>query len=174
MKIFRIAVAALILLAGVACSNEKKVGSEIDLKTLSEKSQVLGKVPKSTGAANGGFLGQTNNDDAAKKKAQDQAAANQAEQNAKAEQQKKDAAVKVAITQSGYDPYVIRVYVGGVVIFTNNFNKPASVTADRGEFDSGPIAPGASWQYQPKTAGEFNFHDMNRVFVIGKLQVLPK
>ena len=57
---------------------------------------------------------------------------------------------------------------------TNRSKGPASVTADRGEFDSGLIAPGDTWTYEAKTAGKFNFHDQKRPYVVGSLEVIAR
>ena len=153
--------------------HEKKVGSAIDVEKLAEKNQALGGLDKTKDTEDaGGFVGQQ------EQKAQDQARQQQqsaaAEQQAQIQEQKEKSAVAFAITASGYDPYVIRVFVGGVVSVTNRSTKTATVTADRGEFDSGPLAPGDAWTYEPKTPGKFNFHDEERPFVVGTLEVLAQ
>lgn len=170
----RVTVAAAIVFSVVSCSNEKKVGSGLDIEELAEKNQALGQIEKKKQDA-GGFVGDAEKkQEEAQQQQQQQAADNAAQQQAAVEEQKKEAAVNVSITSSGYDPYVIRVFTGGVLRVTNNFTKPATVTADRGEFDSGPIAPGDTWSFEPKTAGKFNFHDENRPFVVGTLEVIAQ
>jgi len=169
MRWFRVALAVLALSGVVACSSEKKVGSAIDLEKLAEKNQALGKIDAKK-EAEGGFVGTA--EQKQEQQAQANQTANQASQNAAIEKQKKAAAISFAITSSGYDPYVIRVFVGGRVSVTNRDVQARSVTADRGEFDSGPLAPGDTWSYEPKVPGTFNFHDSTRPFVVGKLEVL--
>lgn len=169
-KALRLLVAAAVVCSVVACSNEKKVGTAIDVDELAEKNQALGQLEKKK--QKGGFVGEA-------EKQQQEAAQQQAQQDTSAQQeqvaqQKEAAAVNVTITASGYDPYVIRVFTGGVLRVTNRFTRAATVTADRGEFDSGPIAPGATWTYEPKTPGKFNFHDENRPFVVGSLEVIAQ
>lgn len=172
-KTLRVAVAAAIVFSVVACSSDKKVGSGLDIEELAEKNQALGQIEKKKEDA-GGFVGDAEKKQEEAQQQQQQQQANNAAQEAAVEAQKKEAAVSVSITSSGYDPYVIRVFTGGVMRVTNNFTKPATMTADRGEFDSGPIAPGDTWTYEPKTAGTFNFHDENRPFVVGKLEVIAQ
>ncbi len=174
MKWQRLAVAMLVAVSLAACSSEKKVGSAIDIEQLEEKNQALGGAALDKKKTTGGFVGDTEKKAQEQAQAQAQAAANQASQNAAAQAQKEKSAVAFVITGSGYDPYVIRVFVGGVITVTNRFTKPASVTADRGEFDSGPIAPGDSWTYEPKTPGKFNFHDEGRPYVVGSLEVIAR
>jgi plastocyanin len=164
----------LVAVSLAGCSSEKKVGSAIDVEKLAEKNQALGGAALDKKKTSGGFVGDTEKKAQQEQQAQAQAAANQASQNAAAQEQKERAAVAVSITASGYDPYVIRVFSGGVVTVTNRFTKAASVTADRGEFDSGPIAPGDTWSYEPKTPGKFNFHDSGRPYVVGSLEVIAQ
>jgi plastocyanin len=174
MKWQRVAALSIVAVAFVACSNEKRVGSAIDVEKLAEKNQALGgaKVEKSEGG--GGFIGDTEKEVAEEKAQQQAVAANQAAQDAAAKEQEQKSAVAFAITDSGYDPYVIRVFVGGVISVTNRSQKAASVTADQGEFDSGMIAPGDTWTYKPAKAGKFNFHDEARPYVVGTLEVLAR
>jgi plastocyanin len=172
MRWQRLGAALLLAISLAGCSSEKKVGSAIDVEKLAEKNQALGgaKLEKSKGG--GGFVGDT--EKKAEQQQQQQQQADQASQDAAVKEQKERSAVVFSITSSGYDPYVIRVFAGGVVTVTNRFTKPASVTADRGEFDSGPIAPGDSWTYEPTTPGKYNFHDSSRPFVVGSLEVLAR
>lgn len=168
-----IAVLLVALSLFVACASEKKVGSAIDIEQLEKKNQALGGAQLDKKENTGGFVGDTEKKEQAAAQAAAQAKANEAASEAVAAQKEKSA-VSFAITESGFDPYVIRVYSGGVVTVTNRFTKPASVTADRGEFDSGLIAPGDTWTYEPKTAGKFNFHDQGRPYVVGSLEVIAR
>lgn len=172
MKVFRtIAVLMLAVLAATGCSSEKKVGSAIDIEKLAEKNEALGGLKEDKANA-GGFVGQKEEQQA--DDAQQQTNAQAAAQNKAIQEQKEKAAVSFAITERGYDPYVIRVFVGGVVTVTNRHTAAASVTADRGEFDSGMIQPGDTWTYEPKTPGKFNFHDEGRPYVVGSLEVVAQ
>ena len=172
MRWQRLAAVLLLAVSLAGCSSEKKVGSAIDIEKLAEKNQALGGAKLDKKKTSGGFIGDTEKKQ--EEQAAAQAAAKQASQNAAAEAQKDEAAVSFSITSSGYDPYVIRVFTGGRVTVTNRFTAPASVTADRGEFDSGLIAPGDTWSYEPKTPGKFNFHDSKRPYVVGSLEVIAQ
>jgi plastocyanin len=160
----------VLLLGSVACSEPKKVGSAIDVEDLAEENEALGRL-KEKKDDKGGFVGEaekedeeaTTNDDAGRA-AQEEAAA----------KQKEEAAVAFSITETGYNPYALRVYEGGVVTVVNRFSKAASVTADRGEFDSGMLEPGETWTFEPSTPGKFNFHDEGRPYVVGSLEVLAR
>lgn len=172
MRLRAMALVAIAMLGLVACSNEKKVGSAIDIKKLSERSEVLGKVKQQEkkGGGGAGFVGQQEQQQEQEQVVKDQ----QEAQEQQVEAQKKASAVAVSITASGFDPYYIRVFTGGVVSVTNRDAKPRSATADRGEFDSGRLAPGEAWTYEPKTPGKFNFHDSTRPYVVGTLEVIAQ
>lgn len=60
---------------------------------------------------------------------------------------------EVVLDASGFDTNPIRVYVGTPIRFTNRDAKTRSILGDAGEFDSGPIAPGANFVFTPRTAG---------------------
>jgi plastocyanin len=172
MRLRAVVLVAIAMLGVISCSNQKKVGSAIDIKKLSERSEVLGKVKKTEkkGGGGAGFVGQQEQQQAQEQVAKEQ----EEEQNQQIEAQKKASAVAVSITASGFDPYYIRVFVGGVVSVTNRDSKPRSATADRGEFDSGRLAPGEAWRYEPKAPGKFNFHDSTRPYVVGTLEVIAQ
>ena len=70
-----------------------------------------------------------------------------------------------------FDPPAARVYTGTVITFTNHDAVARSVVSDNGAFDSGPIAPGASWKYTAATAGTFNYHDGTRPYAVAYFQV---
>src|SRR5207302_859783 len=169
MRLLRTGCIALLALTA-ACGSSSKVGSGIDVNQLNAKANRLGalNLPKASGQ--GGFVGQPNT-----QKQQSSAGSNQssttqaAAQKAAQQKQLEAAAVAFRITSSGYDPYYIRVYKGGSIKVTNVDSKARTVTADRGEFDSGSIAPGITWVYQANTIGKFNFHDATRPFVVGTL-----
>jgi plastocyanin len=172
MKIRALCIVLIALFAFAGCSNQKKVGSAIDVNALNSKNGLLGKVDAAQKKGSGGnVLGTAtpvpNAGSSSGSSAQQANAARQAQINA----QKKAVAVSFAITSSGYNPYYIRVYVGGVVSVTNQDKVARSVTADQGAFDSGLIQPGQTWEYDPKSAGKFNFHDSTRPYVVGTLEV---
>jgi hypothetical protein len=43
--------------------------------------------------------------------------------------------------------------------------------SDAGVFDSGPIAPGATWDWVAQGAGDYNYSDGTRPYAVGTIQV---
>ena len=169
-------IGCIVLLCFVAaCGNSNKVGTGIDINKLNAKANRLGQLNLPKASGQGGFVGGQSGQQKSGAGSSGQTAAQQAAQQ-KAAQQKQIEAAAVAfrITSSGYDPYYIRVYKGGSIKVTNIDKTSRTVTADRGEFDSGSIAPGETWVYVANTVGKFNFHDGTRPFVVGTLEVLSK
>jgi hypothetical protein len=77
-------------------------------------------------------------------------------------------------SDAGHDalePLTQTAYVGSIIRWINNDKVPRSVRADSGQFASPMIAPGASWDYAARTAGEFDYSDDTRPYVTGKLVV---
>jgi plastocyanin len=77
-------------------------------------------------------------------------------------------------TDPGHDalePLTQTAYVGSVIRWINNDKVARSVRADNGQFASPMIAPGASWDYTARTAGDFDYSDDTRPYVTGKLVV---
>jgi plastocyanin len=72
----------------------------------------------------------------------------------------------------GLNPANIRVYVGTIVVWTNHDSVPRSIVANNGAFNSGPIAPGASYSYTAGSVGTFDYADGTRPYVVGQVQVL--
>jgi len=174
VKLARVSFALLVLVAG-ACGGSNKVGAGIDVNSLNAKANRLGQLnlPKDKGT--GGFVGGPNqNAQQQNNKSQQQAAQQAAAQAAVAKQQQVASAVAFQINSAGYNPYYIRVYKGGSMKATNQDSVARTVTADRGEFDSGKIQPGSDWIFQANTVGKFNFHDDTRPYVVGTLEVLSR
>jgi plastocyanin len=73
-----------------------------------------------------------------------------------------------------FDPSVSSIYVGTLIRFTNTDTVSRSVEADNGEFNSGPIAPGANWVYKATKVGRFNFHDGTRPYAVGSVEVIAR
>jgi plastocyanin len=71
-------------------------------------------------------------------------------------------------------PNAARVYSGTIVRFKNVDSVPRSVVADNQAFNSGPIAPGGTWDYTAGTVGKFNFKDGTRPYAVGSLEVLAR
>lgn len=75
---------------------------------------------------------------------------------------------------SQFTPSVSRVYVGQVIHWTNKDTVARSVVADKGQFSSGPIAPGATFSYTANTPGQFSYHDGTRPYAVASLEVLRR
>jgi plastocyanin len=88
------------------------------------------------------------------------------------------AAIVIAINSdsvgTSFDPTVARVVVGAPVEWVNRDSSARSVEADGGQFDSGPIKPGASWSWTPTAAGKINYHDGTRPYAVAALEVAAK
>jgi len=69
------------------------------------------------------------------------------------------------------EPLTQTAYTGSIIRWINKDKVPRSVRADSGQFASPMIAPGASWDYAARTAGEFDYSDDTRPYVTGKLVV---
>lgn len=69
------------------------------------------------------------------------------------------------------EPLTQTAYTGSIIRWINNDKVPRSVRADSGQFASPMIAPGASWDYAARTAGQFDYSDDTRPYVTGKLVV---
>ena len=77
-------------------------------------------------------------------------------------------------SEAGHDalePLTQTAYVGSIIRWINHDKVPRSVRADSGQFASPMIAPGASWDYAARTAGEFDYSDDTRPYVTGKVVV---
>jgi len=46
------------------------------------------------------------------------------------------------------------------------------VVSDTGAFDSGPIAPGATWNYTANTVGTYHYHDGTRPYAVAYFEVV--
>jgi plastocyanin len=64
----------------------------------------------------------------------------------------------VSIVDFAFEPASLEVPVGTTVTWTNAGAAPHTVTADDGAFDSGELAPGASFSQTFDTAGSFAYH----------------
>ena len=62
------------------------------------------------------------------------------------------------MTTTAFAPNPITVGVGGSVTWTNNDNTSHNATANDGTWNSGNIAPGASFTRSFPTAGSFPYH----------------
>jgi plastocyanin len=80
--------------------------------------------------------------------------------------------VKIVSGGQGFDPYSFIVKRGTRVSVQNTDGQPRTFTSDEaGAFDSGMLAPGATFVYVADRAGKFNFHDETRPYGVGQMEV---
>jgi plastocyanin/uncharacterized membrane protein len=79
----------------------------------------------------------------------------------------------VVIKQMHFEPATLNVKAGDTVQWKNEDIFTHTVTANDGSFDSGPIAPGSSWQTAIKKSGAIGYHcgphpNMTAELVVGQ------
>lgn len=80
----------------------------------------------------------------------------------------------LSIANGKYRPKNLAVKVGTTLTWTNSDTVPQSVTSDApGLFDSGPLAPGATFSYTFATAGTFPYHSSTDKTSFGSITVTP-
>ena len=70
-----------------------------------------------------------------------------------------------------YNPGTVTVAAGGTVTWTNRDAVTHTITADDGSFDSGLIAPGASWSHTFARPGRVAIHCTPHPFMHGTVVV---
>ena len=96
--------------------------------------------------------------------------------------QGKDSGDSIAIKDMAFGPQVLTVewvegYRGSCfpcpqVTWTNNDDKPHTVTSDTGDFDSGPIGPGEQWTWTFIQAGTYDYHCTYHEEMTGAVEVV--
>ena len=76
----------------------------------------------------------------------------------------------IEIVKKAY-PDDTKVARGDTVIWTNRMNMKHTVTANNGEFDSGPFGTGESFSQVFDTAGAFPYHCEIHEEMVGKVTV---
>ena len=79
----------------------------------------------------------------------------------------------ITIKNFAFSPQPIVVPKGTVVKVTNSDDAAHTATADKGAFDTGTLAPGASKEITLSTAGEIAFHCNIHDYMRGVIQVTP-
>ncbi len=78
----------------------------------------------------------------------------------------------ITIKAGRYRPKNVTIKVGSSLTWTNNDTIPETVTSDTpGLFDSGQLAPGASWSYTFTKAGVFPYHSTGKNGTYGTVTV---
>lgn len=75
------------------------------------------------------------------------------------------------LTTTAYNPNPISVSVGGTVTWTNNDRTTHTSSADGGGWNSGNIAPGASFSHTFPAAGSFPYHCAIHPGMVGVVNV---
>jgi plastocyanin len=75
------------------------------------------------------------------------------------------------LTNTAYSPNPIAVAAGGSVMWTNNDTTAHTATSNDGTWNSGTIAPGASFSRTFPTAGTFSYHCTIHPGMIGSVVV---
>jgi len=75
------------------------------------------------------------------------------------------------LTTTAYNPNPVSVAVGGTVTWTNNDTTAHTSTGDNGSWNSGSIAPGASFSMTFATAGTFTYHCTIHPGMVGTVTV---
>jgi amicyanin len=83
-------------------------------------------------------------------------------------------AATVAIKSMAFGTPIVTVKVGQTVTWTNLDSINHTVTADLGQFDSGPVAPEASFSMKFTQAGTFGYHCSIHPFMQGIVKVEKK
>jgi plastocyanin len=80
----------------------------------------------------------------------------------------------ISINNGKFRPKNVSVKTGTTLTWTNNDDTPQTVTSDApGVFDSGPIAPGATFQYTFSKDGVFPYHSTGTSGSYGTITVAP-
>lgn len=84
----------------------------------------------------------------------------------------RSASATVLITASGFNPQDVSVKPGDTVTWKNNDSAKHQVVADRGEFESPVLDPGASFSYRADVEGSFSYHDGEKPSLTGTLNAV--
>jgi plastocyanin len=67
-------------------------------------------------------------------------------------------AASVSVVDFAFEPATLEVAAGTTVTWTNNGNRPHTVTADDGSFDSGRLDPGEQFSHRFDQPGTYSYH----------------
>jgi YVTN family beta-propeller protein len=77
----------------------------------------------------------------------------------------------VSIAQFAFTPATLTVRVGQAITFTNSDSVAHTTTSPGGGWDSGPLAPGASYTVTPQQPGTYSYHCNIHPFMTGTVAV---
>jgi plastocyanin len=79
---------------------------------------------------------------------------------------------QVSIVDFAFQPASVEVPAGGTVTWTNTGAAPHTATADGGAFDSGQLAPGATFSQTFNAVGNFPYHCEIHPEMVGTVNVV--
>lgn len=143
-----------------ACGSDNKVGSE-ELLKFEEKGQ--------------GRLGEAAVPSPEATQAQAQAQSSPTSKQVQAvQEQAPDIVVSIIRDSPFFDPPAVKMLAGAKLRVTNKDAQPRSYFSETGEFASGTLAPGESWEWVANVIGKFTVRDDTRPFVVGSFEVVSR
>jgi YVTN family beta-propeller protein len=79
----------------------------------------------------------------------------------------------VTIKGMAFDKSTITIKAGGTITWVNQDSIAHDLVDDQGAWDSGSLAPGASYQQTFAKAGQYSYHCSIHPFMVGKIVVTP-
>jgi len=83
-------------------------------------------------------------------------------------------AAEVSMQAFGFVPATLTVQKGATVVWTNRDDVPHSVTAADGRFDSGPVAPGKSFEWVAPDDRPVAYHCIYHPSMTGSIKITAK
>ena len=159
-RISVVVLAVAVAMAGVACSQDKQVGSDelLQFNEAATTTTAIGGVATTAAVATTAPR-QTTAPPSTQPRTQATAPTASSD-------------FQLAITGNGFDPDSFVVKVNQRIVFTNKDSGRAhSWVANNGAWDSGPLQPGEQFVYTARTVGVFDFKDEEVPFLIGRMEV---
>jgi len=83
-------------------------------------------------------------------------------------------AAEVSMQAFAFVPATLTVHKGATVVWTNHDEVPHSVTAADGRFDSGPVAPGKSFEWVAPDDRAVAYHCIYHPSMSGSIKITAK
>lgn len=83
-------------------------------------------------------------------------------------------AAEVSMQAFAFVPATLTVHKGATVVWTNHDEVPHSVTAADGRFDSGPVAPGKSFEWVAPDDRAVAYHCIYHPSMTGSIKITAK
>jgi plastocyanin len=161
---------SVLLCALPACASDNKVGSDSLVDFKDQAQNELGKRTTTTQAGSGPVTSAVATTAPPTTRPADQKASPVTQAPTR-----QDATFTVTIygdtgDATGFDPPAAAIAVGTSVVWVNRDTQTRSVVADNGSFESGPLAPGASYTRRFSAVGRFNYSDGTRPYTVGLIE----